>query len=235
MMTALFTNQYFLLALTFGIYAGARLLQKLTGWILINPILVSIALIILFLIGFNIPYETYQESGKMIEFWLKPAVVALGVPLYLQLSQIKKRLVPILLSQMVGCVVGIISVVITAQLLGASHVVVISLAAKSVTTPIAMEVTQAVGGIPSLTAAIVVITGLIGAETGFKVMTVGRVNNPMARGLSLGAASHALGTSAAMERDPFVGAYASLGLTLNGILTALLTPSVLELVFCWWR
>ena len=235
MMTALFTNQYFLLALTFGIYAGARLLLKRTGWILINPILVSIALIILFLIGFNIPYETYQESGKMIEFWLKPAVVALGVPLYLQLSQIKKQLVPILLSQMVGCVVGIISVVITAQLLGASHVVVISLAAKSVTTPIAMEVTQAVGGIPSLTAAIVVITGLIGAVTGFKVMTVGRVNNPMARGLSLGAASHALGTSAAMERDPFVGAYASLGLTLNGILTALLTPSVLELVFRWWR
>ena len=235
MMTALFTNQYFLLALTFGIYAGARLLQKRTGWILINPILVSIALIILFLIGFNIPYETYQESGKMIEFWLKPAVVALGVPLYLQLSQIKKLLVPILLSQMVGCVVGIISVVITAQLLGASHVVVISLAAKSVTTPIAMEVTQAVGGIPSLTAAIVVITGLIGAVTGFKVMTVGRVNNPMARGLSLGAASHALGTSAAMERDPFVGAYASLGLTLNGILTALLTPSVLELVFRWLR
>ena len=89
MMTALFTNQYFLLALTFGIYAGARLLQKRTGWILINPILVSIALIILFLIGFNIPYETYQESGKMIEFWLKPAVVALGVPLYLQLYQIK--------------------------------------------------------------------------------------------------------------------------------------------------
>lgn len=235
MMTALFTNQYFLLALTFGIYAGARLLLKRTGWILINPILVSIALIILFLIGFNIPYETYQESGKMIEFWLKPAVVALGVPLYLQLSQIKKQLVPILLSQMVGCVVGIISVVITAQLLGASHVVVISLAAKSVTTPIAMEVTQAVGGIPSLTAAIVVITGLIGAVTGFKVMTVGRVNNPMARGLSLGAASHALGTSAAMERDPFVGAYASLGLTLNGILTALLTPSVLELVFRWLR
>lgn len=235
MMTALFTNQYFLLALTFGIYAGARLLQKRTGWILINPILVSIALIILFLIGFNIPYETYQESGKMIEFWLKPAVVALGVPLYLQLSQIKKQLVPILVSQMVGCVVGIISVVITAQLLGASHVVVISLAAKSVTTPIAMEVTQAVGGIPSLTAAIVVITGLIGAVTGFKVMTVGRVNNPMARGLSLGAASHALGTSAAMERDPFVGAYASLGLTLNGILTALLTPSVLELVFRWLR
>lgn len=220
------TNQYFLLALTFGIYQGAKMLQRRTGAILLNPILIAIALIIAFLLVFDIPYDTYYESAKMIDFWLKPAVVALGVPLYLQLSQIKKQFIPILASQMVGCLVGIVSVVITAQLLGASHVVVVSLASKSVTTPIAMEVTQTLGGIPSLTAAIVVITGLIGAVAGFKIMTVGHINNPMARGLSLGAASHALGTSAAMDRDEFVGAYASLGLTLNGILTALLTPTV---------
>lgn len=220
------TNQYFLLALTFGVYQGAKMLQRRTGAILLNPILIAIALIIAFLLVFDIPYDTYYESAKMIDFWLKPAVVALGVPLYLQLSQIKKQFIPILASQMVGCLVGIVSVVITAQLLGASHVVVVSLASKSVTTPIAMEVTQTLGGIPSLTAAIVVITGLIGAVAGFKIMTVGHINNPMARGLSLGAASHALGTSAAMDRDEFVGAYASLGLTLNGILTALLTPTV---------
>ena len=220
------TNQYFLLALTFGIYQGAKMLQRRTGAILLNPILIAIALIIAFLLVFDIPYDTYYESAKMIDFWLKPAVVALGVPLYLQLSQIKKQFIPILASQMVGCLVGIVSVVITAQLLGASHEVVVSLASKSVTTPIAMEVTQTLGGIPSLTAAIVVITGLIGAVAGFKIMTVGHINNPMARGLSLGAASHALGTSAAMDRDEFVGAYASLGLTLNGILTALLTPTV---------
>ncbi len=220
------TNQYFLLALTFGVYQGAKLLQRKTGFILLNPILVAIGLIILFLSAFDISYDCYHESAKLIDFWLKPAVVALGVPLYLQLSQIKKQFVPILASQMVGCLVGIVSVVITARLLGASHVVVVSLASKSVTTPIAMEVTQTLGGIPSLTAAIVVITGLIGAVVGFKIMSVGHVNNPMARGLSMGAASHALGTSVAMDRDEFVGAYASLGLTLNGILTALLTPTV---------
>ena len=90
--------------------------------------------------------------------------------------------------------------------------------------------TQTLGGIPSLTAAIVVITGLIGGVVGFKLMAVGHIHNPMAKGLSLGAASHAVGTSVAMERDEFVGAYASLGLTLNGILTALLTPSVVELM-----
>ncbi len=226
MIRDLITNQYFLLALTFGVYQGAKLLQRKTRLILLNPILVAIALIILFLSAFDISYDSYHESAKLIDFWLKPAVVALGVPLYLQLSQIKKQFVPILASQMVGCLVGIVSVVITARLLGASHVVVVSLASKSVTTPIAMEVTQTLGGIPSLTAAIVVITGLIGAVVGFKIMSVGHVNNPMARGLSMGAASHALGTSVAMDRDEFVGAYASLGLTLNGILTALLTPTV---------
>ena len=156
--------------------------------------------------------------------------MALGVPLYLQLSSIKRQFVPILASQMMGCIVGIVSVVIIAKLLGASDTVIMSLASKSVTTPIAMEVTQVLGGIPSLTAAIVVITGLIGAIIGFKTLSVGHVHNPMALGLSMGAASHALGTSAAMDRDQFVGAYASLGLTLNGILTALLTPTVIDVI-----
>ncbi|HBN46103.1 MAG TPA: CidB/LrgB family autolysis modulator [Prevotella sp.] len=230
MIRDIITSQYFLLALTFGVYQGAKLLQRKTRFILLNPILIAIGLIILFLSAFDISYDTYHESAKLIDFWLKPAVVALGVPLYLQLSRIKKQFIPILASQMMGCLVGIVSVVVTARLLGASHAVVVSLASKSVTTPIAMEVTQALGGIPSLTAAIVVITGLIGAVVGFKIMSVGHISNPMAKGLSMGAASHALGTSVAMDRDEFVGAYASLGLTLNGILTALLTPSVVALL-----
>lgn len=226
MIKDILTNQYFLLALTFGVYQGCKMLQRKTGFLLLNPILIAIGLIILFLTAFHIPYDTYHESAKLIDFWLKPAVVALGVPLYLQLSQIKKEIVPILASQMMGCMVGIVSVVVTARLLGASDAVVASLASKSVTTPIAMEVSQALGGIPSLTAAIVVITGLIGGVAGFKIMSVGHIHNPAAKGLSIGAASHAVGTSVAMERDEFVGAYASLGLTLNGIFTALLTPSV---------
>ena len=230
MIEQIVTNQYFLLALTFGIYQGAKMLQHRTQSILLNPILITIGLVIVFLKVCDIPYDTYHESAKMIDFWLKPAVVALGVPLYLQLSSIKKQFLPILASQMMGCIAGIVSVVIIAKLLGASNPVIMSLASKSVTTPIAMEVTQALGGIPSLTAAIVVITGLIGAIIGFKTLSVGHVHNPMALGLSMGAASHAIGTTAAMDRDQFVGAYASLGLTLNGILTALLTPTVIEVI-----
>ena len=219
-----------MLALTFGVFYAAKSIQRRLGWILFNPILVAIAIIIVFLLVADIPFETYHEGAKMIEFWLKPAVVALGVPLYLQLSSIKRQFMPILASQMMGCIAGIVSVVVIAKLFGASDAVIMSLASKSVTTPIAMEVTQVLGGIPSLTAAIVVITGLIGAVIGFKTLSVGHVRNPMALGLSMGAASHALGTSAAMDRDQFVGAYASLGLTINGILTALFTPAIIDLI-----
>ena len=230
MIKDIISSEYFMLALTFGVFYAAKTLQRRLGWVLFNPILIAIAIIIVFLLAMDIPYETYHEGAKLIEFWLKPAVVALGFPLYLQLSSIKRQFLPILASQMMGCVAGIVSVVVIAKMLGASNAVIMSLASKSVTTPIAMEVTQALGGIPSLTAAIVVITGLIGAIIGFKTLSVGHVHNPMALGLSMGAASHALGTSAAMDRDQFMGAYASLGLTLNGILTALLTPTVIDII-----
>ncbi len=223
-------NEFFLLALTFTLFFLAKLLQKKTGMVLLNPILITIALLIVFLKLTGISYETYNEGGHLIEFWLKPAVVALGVPLYLQLETIKKQLMPILISQLVGCVVGIVSVVLTAQVLGATQEVIISLAAKSVTTPIAMEVTKTVGGIPSLTAAVVVCVGLFGAVFGFKVLSLGHVHSPIAQGLSMGTASHAVGTSTAMERSRKYGAFASLGLTLNGIFTALLTPSILRLL-----
>ena len=153
-------NEFFLLAVTFGVFFLAKLLQKKTGLMLLNPILLTIAVLIVFLKLAGISYETYSEGGKLIEFWLKPAVVALGVPLYLQLETIKKQLLPILLSQLAGCFVGVASVVIIAKLMGASEEIIYSLAPKSVTTPIAMEVTQSLGGIPSLTAAVVVCVGL---------------------------------------------------------------------------
>ena len=224
------TNQFFLIAITFGLFFVAKWLQKRTGILLLNPILLTIAALIVFLKLTGVSYEAYSQGGRLIEFWLKPAVVALGVPLYLQLEMIRKQLLPILLSQLAGCLVGVSSVVLIAQLLGASPEVVLSLAPKSVTTPIAMEVAQSVGGIPSLTAAVVVVVGLLGALFGFKTMKIVHVGSPIAQGLSMGTAAHAVGTSAAMEVGRKYGAYASLGLTLNGIFTALLTPAILQLL-----
>lgn len=224
------TNEFFLLFLTFAVFFVAKLLQKKTGYVLLNPILLTIAALIAFLKLTGISYETYNEAGKLIEFWLKPAVVALGVPLYLQLKQIKKQLLPILLSQLAGCIIGVVSVVLIAHLLGASPETILSLAPKSVTTPIAMEVSKAVGGIPALTAAVVVCVGLFGGIMGFKVMKLLKVHRPISQGLSMGTAAHALGASTAMEVGSKYGAYAGLGLTINGILTALLTPAILELM-----
>lgn len=223
-------NKFFLLAITFGFFFVSKLLQKKTGWVLLNPILLAVAMLICFLKVSGVSYEKYQDAGSLVEFWLRPAVVALGVPLYLQLRMIKKQLLPIILSQLAGCVVGLISVTVVAKLLGATPEVIMSLAPKSVTTPIAMEVSSAVGGIPSLTAAVVIVVGLFGAIFGFKVLHVGHVHSPIAQGLSMGTATHAVGTSRAMEVSGKYGAYASLGLTLNGILTALLSPYILHLI-----
>lgn len=223
-------NKFFLLAITFGFFFLSKQIQRKTGWVVLNPILLAIAMLICFLKVGNVTYEKYQEAGYLVEFWLRPAVVALGVPLYLQLRMIKKQLMPIILSQLAGCIVGLVSVTVVAKLLGATPEVIMSLAPKSVTTPIAMEVSSAVGGIPSLTAAVVIVVGLFGAIFGFKILQVGRVYSPIAQGLSMGTATHAVGTSRAMEVSGKHGAYASLGLTLNGILTALLSPYILQLL-----
>jgi len=224
------TNKVFLIALTFIVFVASQYLQRKTGSVFLNPILVSIAVLICFMMSAGIEYETYRAGGEYIDMWLKPAVVALGVPLYKQLGAIRKQMLPLLIAEMAGCVAGIISVVLVAQLLGASREVIMSLAPKAVTTPIAMEVSSSIGGIPSLTAAVVVCTGIFGGMAGFKIIQLGHVSSPIAGGLSMGTAAHAIGTSAAMERSDRYGAFSSLGLTLNGLLTALLSPLILELM-----
>ena len=226
-------NKFFLLAITFGIYFFAKLLQKKTGIVLLNPILLAIAAIIVFLKTFNISYDTYNEGGQLIEFWLKPAVVALGVPLYLQLETIKKQLMPIILSQLAGCVVGVVSVVVIAKLMGASQAVILSLAPKSVTTPIAIEISRSIGGIAPLTASVVIVVGIFGAVFGYTILKLTGVKNPMSQSLSMGNAAHAIGTSKSMEFSPAFGAMSSIGMIVNGIFTAILAPYVLKLLGIW--
>ena len=225
-----FNNKFLLIAATFIFYLGGQLLQRRTGIKLLNPILLAIAGMISFLLLFKIDYKTYPAGGEYIDFWLKPAVVALGLPLYRQLSTIRKQLIPLLVSELAGCVAGIVSVVFIAKLLGASHEIIMSLAPKAVTTPIAMEISSSVGGIPSLTAAVVVCTGIFGGMAGFKIIKLSRIKSPIAQGLSMGTAAHAVGTSAAMEKSERYGAFSSLGLTLNGLFTAMLSPFILHLL-----
>jgi predicted murein hydrolase (TIGR00659 family) len=219
-----------MLALTFASFITARYVQGRTGIALLNPLLVSIVVIIAILKGCDIDYDTYAQGGKYIDFWLKPAVVALALPLYRQLESIKKLFLPILCAELAGCVVGTVSVVLIAKLLGATQDVIISLSPKSVTTPIAIEVCNTLGGIPALTAAVVICTGIFGGMSGFRMMKISRVKSPIAQGLSMGTAAHAVGTSAAMEVGYRYGAFSSLGLTINGIFTAILAPVILSLL-----
>ena len=213
-------SELFAVTLTVGLFWGAQLLQKRLKSIILNPILVAIILIIVVLKMGDISY---------VEFLLKPAIVALGVPLYLQIEQIRKQAFPILACQLVGCIVGATSAYLIALHLDASLDVAISLAPKSATTPIAMEVSKLTGGIPSLTAIIVILTGILGAIFGRAFLKLVRVKSPIAQGLALGAAAHAVGTSHAMEKNIKLGVYSSLGLIINGTLTGLLTPYILHM------
>ena len=224
-------NKFFPIALTFVVFLASRLLQRRTGVALFNPILLSIIVLIVILSCIGVDYETYAAGGEYIDFWLKPAVVALGVPLYRQLESIRKQMLPLLIAEVAGCVSGVVSVVLVAEFLGASRDVVVSLAPKAVTTPIAMEVSQAMGGIPSLTATVVVCVGIFGGMAGFRIVKMSHIKSPIAGGLSIGTASHAVGTASAIQKGgERYGAFSSLGLTINGLLTALLAPLILSLM-----
>jgi len=232
-MEKFFQSEVFVVAFTFLAYFLGQKLQERTRLIILNPILVSIVIIIVFLSVFNIDYASYHQGSKLIEFFLKPAVVALGVPLYQQLEKIKKQAFHILISQLVGCIVGVVSVVLIAKWMGASKEIIYSLAPKSVTTPIAIEVSKAIGGIPPLTASVAIVVGIFGGIFGYGIMKLTRVKNPIAQGLSMGTAAHAVGTSRSMEISPAFGAMSSIGLIVNGILTAILTPYILQFMNIW--
>ena len=226
----LISEPYILLTITIGIYWLTKYLQNKTNSVLLNPILITIIAVIAILKAAGISYDTYHEAGKYIEFFLKPSIVALGVPLYLQISKIKKQVIPIVISQLVGAIVGIISGVLIAKWLGASNEVIISIAPKSVTTPLAIDISTSIGGIPSLTASMVVMVGIFGSVAGFKILQLFKVKNPMSKSLSMGTASHGLGTAQAMAISQRFGAYSSMGLILNGLFTALFTPIILALL-----
>lgn len=232
-MNGIFQNELVIVTFTIIIYWLAQKLQARTGFILLNPILITILIIIAFLMIFNIDYQTYHNGSKYIDFLLKPAVVALGVPLYKQLKVIKKQALNIVISQLAGCITGIVSVVLIAKLMGASKEIIFSLAPKSVTTPIAIEISRSIGGISPLTASVVIVVGIFGAVFGYSILKLTGVRNPMAQSLSMGNAAHAIGTSKSMEISPVFGAMSSIGLIVNGIFTAILAPWVLKLMGIW--
>jgi predicted murein hydrolase (TIGR00659 family) len=224
------TLPIFGIGLTLAVYTLAQLLYGKWRLILLNPVAVSIVVLILFLKLFNIPYAHYQVGGDMILVLLGPAVVALGLPLYERREEILKRKLPILVGVLAGAISSIVSAAGLAWLLGGSEEVVMSLAPKSVTTPIAIGIAEKIGGIAPLTAALVVLTGCLGAIFGPEFCRLIGVKSAVASGLAVGTASHGIGTARMLEVDPLSGAVSGLAIGLNGLVTAFLLPLLFLLV-----
>lgn len=216
-------------AATLALFAAARALHRKTRFFLLNPVLLSVAVLIAVLSLTRVPYESYMKGGQVFGFFLAPAVVALGLPLYRQLRRLSRASLPILASTAAGTLVGVLSAVLPAGLLGASPALLASLAPKSVTTPIAIGVSEVLGGLPPLTAAMVIGTGILGAVLGPPFLRAIGVRSPTAFGLAMGAAAHGIGTARALEEGEAAGAASGLALGLNGALTALAAPWLLKL------
>ena len=223
-MREIFTSEVSILAFTLGIYFGAGWLYQKTKFALLHPVLVTIAIIIAMLLIFNIDYLTYQKGSHLIDFMLGPSVVALGYSLYTQIANIKEHAVSILTALFVGSITGIGSVLILAKMLGTSKILAVTLAPKSVTTPIAMAISERFGGIPSLTAVVVIAIGIVGGIVGPWILRVLKVDSKIAIGLALGASAHGLGTARAMELGAIEGAIGGLAIGIMGLMTALIAP-----------
>jgi len=191
---------------------------------LLNPVLLAILLIAAVLLPTGGDYERYFEGAQFVHFLLGPATVALAIPLYKELANVRRALVPLMASLVVGSLTAAGTAVGLAWLAGASRETLASLAPKSVTTPVAMGIAESLGGLPSLTAAVVILTGIVGAALGPPVLDLARIRDPRARGLAMGTASHGIGTARALQMGRVAGAFAGIAIGLNALATAVLLP-----------
>ncbi|MFP4193255.1 MAG: LrgB family protein [Candidatus Hydrogenedentota bacterium] len=226
-MRSLLEEPVFGIVLTLAAWQAANILRQRPGSALANPVLLAAAGIVLLLMAADIPYATYNAGGQYISFLLGPAVVALAVPLYRYGRVLRRHGAALAGSVIAGGLVGIIAAVGMAVVLGATGETVRSMAPKSVTTPIAIGIAGETGGLPSLTAAIVILTGMLGAVLGPPLLDALGVRSAFARGLALGTASHGIGTARAFEESQQTGALSSVAMVLNGILTAAAVPWIL--------
>ncbi len=198
---------------------------------LANPVLISVVLIVSLLVATGTSYESYFEGAQFVHFLLGPATVSLAIPLYRQFEKVKRSAVAILVSVLLGSSTAILSAVCIAWLLGADGVSIISLAPKSITAPVAMGVSEKLGGLPSLTAVLVILTGICGAMLGPLVLNLLNITDWSARGLAIGVASHGIGTARALQINETAGAFAGLAMGLNALATAVLLPIIWRLFF----
>lgn len=226
-MSDVFTESvYFGFFLCLAAYFAGMKIKKVLKWSIFNPLLLAVILIIALLSIFHIPYGHFERGAAYLNYLLTPATVCLALPLYKQVRILKKYWFPVLCGLVAGCAATMISVVGMCGLLNMDDRLCRSLLPKSITTAIAIGVSEEIGGLSPVTVAAVIVTGIIGAVTANLVFWVFRIRNPVAQGLSLGAASHAIGTTKALELGELQGAMSSLAIVVSGILTVIIAPVV---------
>ena len=219
------------LTLTCAVYGLAHALYLRADMSpLLNPVATSVLILVLLLDLTDTDYAAYFEGAQFVHFLLGPAVVALAVPLYQHLAQVRRLLLPMALALLVGSVTAIVTALAIAALLGASRETLLSLMPKSVTTPVAMGIAEGIGGLPALTASLVILTGIVGAMLAGPLLRLVGIRDPRAAGFALGVAAHGLGTARAFQMTEIAGVFAGIAMGVNAVLTAILVPLIVLLL-----
>ena len=214
-----------LLAYSFGVWLKRRLC-----WAILNPLLVSVVLVILCLKAARIDYDTYNQSARFISYLLTPATVCLAVPMYRQIDLLKQNLAAVVVSIASGVITGAASIFSMCLIFKLEHVHYVTLLPKSVTTAIGMGISEEAGCIVAITVACLVVTGIFGNIIAEALFKLSRIRNPIARGLALGTSAHSIGTAKALELGETEGAMSSLSIAVAGILTVVVVPLISELI-----
>lgn len=224
----------FWLTMTLVAYQLAfRIYQRCGQRPIANPVLISILLLVSLLSVTGTPYNQYFEGAQFVHFLLGPATVALAIPLYGQCKRLTRMAGPLVIALLGGSLMAMLSAVFVGHWFGGSLPTLLSLAPKSVTTPIAMGIAEQIGGLPSLAAVMVIVTGILGAMTAQTLYRWLRIRDEAIAGFSLGVAAHGIGTARAFQLSETMGAFAALGMGLNGLLTAMALPGLMSWVRPW--
>ncbi len=224
MLSLIVSNPLFGVVLTLGVYFSAQKLQEKTNFALLNPLLISSIFIIILLSVTNIDYDSFNKGGSFLTMLIGPATVALAIPLYKNLDLLKKHYRVILVSTLSGVIAHAILIGLFTFILNLSPEMIATMIPKSVTTAIAIDISNQLGGITTLTISVVIVTGILGAALAPILNKFFKINSPIAQGLALGTSAHAVGTSKAVEMGEMEGTMSSLALIITGITTVLLAP-----------
>ena len=204
-------------------YEIGALIKRKWNVAIFNPLLISIALIIVFLILFNVDYDTYEFGAQYLSYFLTPATVALAVPLYEQIEPLKYNWKAIIAGILSGALTSALCVLILSIVMGLDHKQYVTLLPKSITTAIGMGLSDELGGIVTITVAVIVVTGVIGNMFAEQICKLFHITDPVAKGIAIGSSSHAMGTAKAMEMGEIEGAMSSLSIAVSGLLTVVVS------------